>query len=34
MGCEFCDCTRGIKLLGKPLMAELDIAPNEEKYEN
>ena len=34
MECEFCDCTRNIKLPGKPLMAELGIAPKEEKYEN
>jgi hypothetical protein len=34
MECEFCDCTRSIKLPGKPLMAELDIAPKEEENLN
>jgi hypothetical protein len=34
MECEFCDCTRNIKLPGRPLMDELDIAPKEEGYEN
>ena len=29
MECEFCDCTRSIKLHGKPLKDELGIAPKE-----
>jgi hypothetical protein len=33
MECEFCDCTRSIKLPGKPLMNELSITPKE-GYEN
>ena len=31
MECEFCDCTRSIKLPGKSLSDELDI-PREEAY--
>jgi hypothetical protein len=34
MECEFCDCTRNIKLPGRPLMDEIGIAPKEEGYEN
>ena len=30
MECEFCDCTRSIKLPGKPLMNEISISTNEE----
>jgi hypothetical protein len=30
MECEFCDCTRSIKLPGKPLMDEISISTNEE----
>ena len=33
MECEFCDCTRSIKLPGKSLSGELDI-PKEEAYSN
>ena len=33
MECEFCDCTRRIKLPGKPLADELDI-PKEEAHSN
>jgi hypothetical protein len=33
MECEFCDCTRNIKLPGKSLLGELDI-PKEEAYSN
>jgi hypothetical protein len=33
MECEFCDCTRSIKLPGKSLSGELDI-PKEEGYSN
>jgi len=33
MECEFCDCTRSIKLPGKSLSSELDI-PKEEAYNN
>jgi len=29
MECEFCDCTRNIKLLGKPLVDELEIKKEE-----
>jgi hypothetical protein len=29
MECEFCDCTRNIKLPGKPLVSELEIDNNE-----
>ena len=34
MECEFCDCTRSMKLPGKPLMDELGIDSKEEGYEN
>ncbi len=34
MECEFCDCTRSIKLPGKPLADQLVIAPKKEGYEN
>ena len=34
MECEFCDCTRSMKLPGKPLMDELGIDPIEEGYRN
>lgn len=30
MECEFCDCTRSIKLPGKPFMSEMSISTNEE----
>jgi len=34
MECEFCDCTRNIKLPGKPLMDELRITSKEERCGN
>ena len=32
MECEFCDCTRNIKLLGKPLMDELNTLMKSQSY--
>ncbi len=32
MECEFCDCTRNIKLPGKPLMDELDTLMKSQPY--
>ena len=34
MECEFCDCTRSIKLPGKPLINELDIPKDEPEKNN
>jgi hypothetical protein len=32
MECEFCDCTRNIKLPGKPLMDELSMLMTSQPY--